>query len=59
MTPRVNTQLIVVSDTSPLLNLARIGRSDLLCLLFGEVLAPGAVVEELKRNGIDPDSRVA
>jgi hypothetical protein len=48
--------LIVVSDTSPLLNLARIGRSELLSLLYGEILAPRVVVEELKRNGVDPDT---
>ena len=48
--------MIVVSDTSPLLNLARIGRGDLLCLLYGEILAPGVVIEELKRNGVDPAS---
>jgi hypothetical protein len=47
--------LIVVSDTSPLLNLARVGRSDLLCLLYGEILAPGIVAEELRRNGVEPE----
>jgi uncharacterized protein len=35
--------LIVVSDTSPLMNLALIGRLDLLALLYHEVLIPPAV----------------
>ena len=45
--------MIVVSHTSPVLNLARIGRLELLPLLYGEVLIPSAVYEELtisKRN---------
>jgi uncharacterized protein len=39
--------LIVVSDTSPILNLARIGRLDLLASLYTEVLVPAAVRREL------------
>jgi predicted nucleic acid-binding protein len=39
--------LIVVSDTSPVLNLARIGRLELLRLLCREVLIPFAVYREL------------
>ncbi|HXM44262.1 MAG TPA: hypothetical protein VN924_23705 [Bryobacteraceae bacterium] len=39
--------MIVVSDTSPILNLARIGRLDLLQLLYRQVLIPDAVFEEL------------
>jgi predicted nucleic acid-binding protein len=39
--------LIVVSDTSPLLNLARIGRLELLPQLYKEVLIPSAVFKEL------------
>jgi len=39
--------LIVVSDTSPILNLARIGRLDLLPSLYGQVLIPPAVSAEL------------
>jgi uncharacterized protein len=35
--------LIVVSDTSPILNLARIGRLEILALLYGQVLIPPAV----------------
>ena len=39
--------MIVVSDTSPILNLARIGRLELLHLLYRQVLIPSAVYEEL------------
>ena len=39
--------LIVVSDTSPILNLRRIGQLELLILLYGEVLVPPAVFAEL------------
>jgi predicted nucleic acid-binding protein len=39
--------LIVVSDTSPVLNLARIGRIELLQQLYHEVLIPSGVYEEL------------
>jgi len=39
--------LIVVSDTSPILNLRRIGRLELLGQLYGQVLIPPAVFLEL------------
>jgi uncharacterized protein len=39
--------LIVVSDTSPVLNLARIGRLELLPLLYHQVLIPLTVHQEL------------
>jgi len=39
--------LIVVSDTSPILNLARIGRLELLPSLYRQVLIPAAVYHEL------------
>jgi predicted nucleic acid-binding protein len=39
--------LIVVSDTSPVLSLARIGRLEILRSLYDEVLIPTAVYEEL------------
>ncbi len=39
--------MIVVSDTSPILNLARIGRLQLLPSLYRQVLIPSAVYEEL------------
>jgi predicted nucleic acid-binding protein len=45
--------LIVVSDTSPILNLARIGHLQLLPLLYGSVLIPSAVLEELTASKYD------
>jgi predicted nucleic acid-binding protein len=45
--------LIVVSDTSPILNLARIGQLQLLPLLYGQVLIPSAVLEELTASERD------
>jgi predicted nucleic acid-binding protein len=45
--------LIVVSDTSPLLNLARISRLELLPQLYGEVLIPSAVFDELTASKRD------
>jgi predicted nucleic acid-binding protein len=41
----------VLSNTSPLMNLAAIGRQDLLHELFGEVLATPAVLAELEAGG--------
>ncbi len=41
----------VVSNTSPVLNLAIIGQLDLLYQQFGEVLIPPAVLQELKVDG--------
>ena len=38
----------VVSNTSPILNLAVIGRLSLLHDQFGEILIPNAVLEELR-----------
>jgi predicted nucleic acid-binding protein len=49
--------LIVVSDTSPVLNLARIGRLELLHTLFDVVLIPTAVYAEL-RSAIRPPDHV-
>lgn len=40
--------MIVVSDTSPLLSLARIGRLDLLERLYHQVLIPPVVFDEIK-----------
>lgn len=48
--------MIVVSDTSPISNLIQIGRLDLLNEVFGEVLIPSKVQEEileLRNFGID------
>ncbi len=39
--------MIVVSDTTPIISLLKINRLDLLEKLFGEVLIPNAVYEEL------------
>ncbi len=39
-----------MADASPILNLARIGRLDLLPTLFGKVLIPTAAYEELKNS---------
>lgn len=39
--------MIVVSDSSPLVALARVGQFRLLQLLFGEVLVPSAVWDEV------------
>jgi len=45
--------LIVVSDTSPILNLSRIGRLDLLPRLYQRVLVPPAVASELTASAED------
>lgn len=39
--------MIVVSDTSPIINLAAIGKLDLLHVLYGEVFIPNAVYREI------------
>ena len=39
--------MIVISDTTPIISLLKIGRLDLLERLFGEVLIPDAVYAEL------------
>lgn len=41
--------MIVVADTSVLLNLCRIGEEDLLWQLFGQVTAPAMVRDEFER----------
>lgn len=41
----------VVSDASPLINLARIGKLDLLRELYGEVIIPEAVWQEIVVTG--------
>lgn len=42
--------MIVVSDTTPLISLLNINRIDLLEKLFGDVLSPQAVFDELTVN---------
>jgi predicted nucleic acid-binding protein len=39
--------MLVVADTSPILNLAAVGRADLLSSLYGELVIPPAVQREL------------
>lgn len=39
--------MIVISDTTPVISLLKIGRLDLLERLFGEVFIPDAVYTEL------------
>lgn len=46
--------MIVVSDTSPVLNLSAISRLDLLRSLYHELVIPTAVASELQRNGLEP-----
>jgi predicted nucleic acid-binding protein len=45
--------MILVSDSSPLIALSRIGRLELLRAVFGSVLLPTAVWDELVRAGMD------
>jgi predicted nucleic acid-binding protein len=44
--------LIVVSDTSPILNLSAADKLHLLHDLYREIVVPPAVEQELQRNGI-------
>ena len=48
--------MLVVSDTSPVLNLAIIGRLDLLHQQFGTVWLPQAVIDELRSEQDLPGS---
>ncbi len=43
--------MIVVSDTSPIVNLAVIGKLDILPALFGKIYIPKAVYEEIAVRG--------
>ena len=43
--------MIVVSDTSSILNLAAVGQLELLSRLYGQVVIPPEVARELRRNG--------
>jgi predicted nucleic acid-binding protein len=45
--------VIVVSDTSPILNLAAVSKLALLRDLYEEIVLPPAVEQELSRNGIE------
>jgi predicted nucleic acid-binding protein len=46
---------LTVSNSSPLINLARIQRFDLLRRFYGEVIIPSAVYEEVVTRGSDRD----
>jgi len=50
--------LIVVSDTSPVLSLARIGRLDLLRVLYLQVLIPSSVYQELRASSSQPPGQI-
>ena len=43
--------MIVVSNTSPISNLAAIGQLDLLQQLYGTIIIPPAVYQELINSG--------
>jgi uncharacterized protein len=45
--------VIIVSYTSPISNLAVVGYIHLLPKLFGTVIIPGIVYQELLANGVD------
>lgn len=51
--PPIRPILIIVSDTSPILNLARVGRLELLTLLYKQVFVPPTVLAELTAVGSD------
>ncbi len=48
--------MIVVSDTSPILNLSVVGRLELLRSLFGEIVLPPWVAAELERHRIEVEA---
>jgi hypothetical protein len=43
--------MIVVSDTSPIINLAIIGKLDILPKVFGEIIIPTTVFQEITIDG--------
>lgn len=43
--------MTVVSNASPLINLARVGKLDLLRDLYGEIIIPDAVWHEVVKDG--------
>jgi predicted nucleic acid-binding protein len=49
--------MIVIADTSPLNYLIRLGHSNLLREIYGRVLAPPAVLMEMKHSEAPPEVR--
>lgn len=47
--------MIVVSDSTPLITLMKAMQLDILYKLFGEIIIPEAVFQELTKNGNFPD----
>lgn len=45
--------MIVVSDASPIINLVVVGRLELLRTMFGRIIIPETVFEEITVNGLD------
>lgn len=50
--------MIVVADTSPLNYFLRLGRVNLLHVIYGRVLVPTAVLEELRHPSAPPEVRL-
>lgn len=44
--------MIVVSNTSPIINLACVGQLDLLRQIYGQIIIPNAVLTEITINGV-------
>lgn len=51
--------MIVISDTSPISNLAAIGQLDLLRQIYGEVIIPETVYQEIINGGITEPATLA
>jgi len=51
--------MLVISDTTPVISLLKIGRLDLLRKMYGEVIIPAAVYDELTVNDVFPDEAEA
>lgn len=45
--------MIIISDTSPIINLAIIGQLDLIPKLYKQIIIPKAVFDEIVKNGED------
>ena len=49
---------VVVSDASPLINLARVGRFDLLTAFYDRIVIPQAAYDEVVVRGQSRDERL-